>query len=126
MTQTNTTQNKEELDKLFKKDWIMERWGEKIDKWNDANLQLRIVYYDGKTETYSYTASYDLIKADLEKLLSQAHQSGIEEERKRIKTNIGFLRQFINEMTTNGLITNKQIEYWLFESLKENTKASKG
>ena len=55
----------QELDTIFRKDWILERYQNEIPEWSDGSLQLRIVYYDGNTETYPYTASYDLVKADL-------------------------------------------------------------
>ena len=43
---------------------------------------------------------------DIFQLMEQA-------ERDRIKKNIGFLRQWLNEKPP-GLITNEDIEHWLF------------
>ena len=81
MTQTNTTQNKEELEIRF------------IDKNNKIMIA-------------KVTTGY--IKKKYEKELSQAHQSVIEEERKRI-------RQWLNEKPEKMLVTNEDIEEWLFD-----------
>jgi hypothetical protein len=77
MTQTNTTQNKEELDKSL---WI------KIPDWiyiGSKEIEIKYQRPDGEwcISTFSPLEKYELNK----ELLSQAHQSGIEEERKRIR-----------------------------------------
>jgi hypothetical protein len=71
MTQTNTTQNKEELDKSL---WI------KIPDWiyiGSKEIEIKYQRPDGEwcISTFSPLEKYELNK----ELLSQAHQSGIEE-----------------------------------------------
>jgi hypothetical protein len=66
MTQTNTTQNKEEL----------------IKDWKD---QFRIVEGSRWTFPSEVRISWEALKELVDKSISQAHQSGIEEERKRIR-----------------------------------------
>jgi hypothetical protein len=48
------------------------------------------------------------------------------EEKNRIKINIGFLRQWINEKPSNLLVTNEHIEEWLFnfEPTKKKNEAT--
>jgi hypothetical protein len=74
MTQTNTTQNKEELDKSL---WI------KIPDWiyiGSKEIEIKYQRPDGEwcISTFSPLEKYELNK----ELLSQAHQSGIEEGKK--------------------------------------------
>lgn len=49
------------------------------------------------------------LKSELTSLISQVQQA----ERERIKSKVGFLRQWINERSKIYLITNSDIEYWL-------------
>ncbi len=48
-------------------------------------------------------------------LLDKTQQATI----KQIKINIGFLRQWLNERTSDKLLTNEDLETWLLDKLKK-------
>jgi len=54
---------------------------------------------------------------EIEKIIEQekavAHHAGVEEERERVKSKVGWLRQWLNEKPKDMLVTNEQIEEWL-------------
>ncbi len=52
---------------------------------------------------------------ELTKALDQTQQATI----KQIKINIGFLRQWLNERTSDKLLTNEDLETWLLDKLKK-------
>ena len=52
-------------------------------------------------------------KKELEKLLDKVRKETEECERKRIKENIGFLRQYLNERTSDELVTDEEIKTFL-------------
>lgn len=60
----------------------------------------------------------------LEQQLSQYEITTIVKRDKEIKFKIGMLRQWLNERGSKKLVTNKEIEHWLFEqeSSQPNTK----
>ena len=61
--------------------------------------------------------SYDLDAAveEIFNLMKQARRETLE----KVEANIGFLRQWLNEKPKDRLVTNKDIEYWLFNNLKK-------
>ena len=51
----------------------------------------------------------------IQKLISSAIDRTVEEERKKMKFNVGYFRQWINEeLKPQTLITNEDIEHWIF------------
>lgn len=87
MTQINTTQNKDELTTSPSFYREREQWENDFDKYYSDLYYTKQCnsYMSGNTFcNYKYSKVYGL-KNFISKLLSQAHQSGIEEERKRIR-----------------------------------------
>ena len=83
MTQTNTTQNKEELEQ-WEKDF--DALWRRIANTIKTNYESRKIWIpDLEDEEGDYLYVDETLKKFITKLLSQAHQSGIEEERKRIR-----------------------------------------
>ena len=51
---------------------------------------------------------------ECESKLHEVEAKAKREERELVKVNIGYLRQWINEISTTHLVTNEEIEEWLF------------
>jgi len=70
------------------------------------NVFWKVIFKHLTPETQNFI-KYDFSKA-------------LEQERIKIKKNIGFLRQWLNEKPEDRLVTNKDIEEWLFNFRKES------
>jgi len=109
----------DELDNIFKKGWLVERYGEKVEDW-EKHLQLRIVYYDGVTETYPYTATYSMIKKDILSAINQARK----EERQKVLELVNVERHIIDETLIEypddqSLLSQRELLKSLRQQIKE-------
>lgn len=77
-------------------------------KFTKQGIPIGIVKYESKDKL---DVTVGIIKSFLESSLSKAWEGG----RKSKNSNVGFLRQWLNEdrITDKKLVTNEEIRYWL-------------
>ena len=97
----------------------LENWEERFDE-KLLLLAMDIVEKAHKEEVLNINSSElkKIVKnllASSQKDKEEAYQSGVKAERKRTEANIGFLRQWLNEKPEKMLVTNEDIEEWLFD-----------
>ena len=86
----------------------LEKLFEPTGRWYIAHgRDYRAIGSGGKT----WEDQHKIIKS----FISSTIQEAWEEEREKIKQNIGFLRQWLNEKPESLLVTNEHIELWLFD-----------
>ncbi len=54
---------------------------------------------------------YQFLVSKFSSLIEQTRK----EQREKMRKNIGMLRQWLNERPNKNLVTNDEIEYWLYE-----------
>ena len=81
-----TLSNEQELDDILDIPNILRMASEKGSDVAspDRHIQLRIVFYDGNTETYPITLSYDLVKQAILSKLESIEQEAVDRERNRL------------------------------------------
>ncbi len=68
---------------------------------------------------FSVNELKDFIRFLLQQVYTERSRSARQEGIEEAKKNVGQLRQWLNERNSKELITNKEIEYWLFDELKK-------